>query len=317
MRNVPGPLRSALCIAAAFLAPAPSDAFTLDLPSNAVEAGQDARAADQILFPVGPRTGTGGQGLVAEGRIDRRAWILPESDATPFQILDPILDQLSALGFVPRYSCRDRECGGFDFRLALDLLPAPAMHVDLGDFRYITAQRESSAGAEVVSLVASRSETGGHLHLTIVSPQDADTVLQTTQTAATIATDVSADSDLASVLASAGRVVLADLEFRPGSSELGDGPFQTLDDLAAWLAANPEATVVLVGHSDNVGGLEDNIRLSERRAAAVVAALTNDFGVSGARLASRGVGYLSPIASNDTDEGRLRNRRVEVVIGAP
>lgn len=140
----------ALLLAALVLwAPGAATALTVNLPAGAVETGQDRRAADQVLLPVGPRDGAGGQGLMAEGRIERRAWSLPDSTATPFQILAPVIEQLEALGFKGRYACRDRDCGGFDFRLALDLLPAPAMYVDLGDFRYVAAEREGPSGLEI------------------------------------------------------------------------------------------------------------------------------------------------------------------------
>lgn len=291
-------------------------AITLDLPQNAEEAGADLRQADQIMLPVGPRNGPGGRGLIAEGRIDRRAWDLPDSTATPFQILSPVIDQLESSGFTTRYSCRDRECGGFDFLLALDLLPAPAMHVDLGDFRYITVERTTDAGPEVVSLVASRSTSGGHLHLTLVSPADAAESLRTSRTLPAEVT-LPEPAEFSNTLDNAGRAILSDLEFRPGSSELGDGPFPSLDDVAAWLTANPDRTLILVGHSDNIGSLEDNVRLSERRATAVATALIRDYAIDQQRLSARGVGYLAPIATNATPEGRRQNRRVEAVAEAP
>ena len=72
-----------------------------------------------------------------------------------------------------------------------------------------------------------------------------------------------------------------------------------------------------MGHSDNVGGLEDNIRLSEQRAPSVLRALTDGFDVPGSRLAAKGVGFLAPLASNATPEGRRLNRRVEAIIADP
>ena len=68
-----------------------------------------------------------------------------------------------------------------------------------------------------------------------------------------------------------------------------------------------------MGHTDNVGTHEYNIALSERRAAAVVRELTAKHGVAAARLKPAGVGMLSPVAPNDREEGRAKNRRVELV----
>ena len=77
--------------------------------------------------------------------------------------------------------------------------------------------------------------------------------------------------------------------------------------------AGPDAELNVVGHTDNVGGLDYNKDLSERRAASVVAYLTAQHGIDAARLTSIGAGMTSPIATNDTEEGRAKNRRVELV----
>jgi outer membrane protein OmpA-like peptidoglycan-associated protein len=69
----------------------------------------------------------------------------------------------------------------------------------------------------------------------------------------------------------------------------------------------------VVGHTDNVGGYEYNMGLSERRAAAVVKELTGKHGIQAARLKAAGAGPLAPVAPNDNDPGRAKNRRVELV----
>ena len=69
----------------------------------------------------------------------------------------------------------------------------------------------------------------------------------------------------------------------------------------------------MVGHTDNQGGLDYNMDLSRRRAGAVVAALTEQHGIAADRLRPAGVGPLAPAATNDTEEGRSLNRRVELV----
>lgn len=319
MRTVPRKpmLHVAAVVLTALFCCGSAAALTLDLPTSATETGQDVRSEDSLLFPTGPRSGGGGEGFVAEGRITRQAWLVPRAGVTPFQLLAPLRRQLEEQGFEVLYECRDRECGGFDFRLALDLLDAPAMHVDLGDFRYLAARRDEDAGVEAVSIVTSTSASGGHIHITRVAPADtADSFAARTEAADPVP-DPGADGSLAQRLERDGHVVLEGLTFRPGSSELGDGPFPALSELADWLMADPDRTIVLVGHSDNIGGLENNIRLSERRAASVAAMLVREFGIPRARISARGVGYLAPIAPNETEEGRRLNRRVEAVVGAP
>jgi outer membrane protein OmpA-like peptidoglycan-associated protein len=79
------------------------------------------------------------------------------------------------------------------------------------------------------------------------------------------------------------------------------------------LKQDPKLKLHVVGHTDSVGELKFNMDLSRRRADAVVKELTTKHGVASARLRSDGVGPLSPVASNKTDEGRAKNRRVELV----
>ncbi len=69
----------------------------------------------------------------------------------------------------------------------------------------------------------------------------------------------------------------------------------------------------MVGHTDNQGALEMNMDLSRRRADAGVKVLTTKYSVAAARLHALGDGPSSPVASNDTEEGRAKNRRVELV----
>lgn len=83
--------------------------------------------------------------------------------------------------------------------------------------------------------------------------------------------------------------------------------------MVEYLQGAPETGVYVVGHTDGVGGLDDNMELSRRRAEAVVEALVGH-GIEAARLTALGVGPAAPVASNATEEGRARNRRVELVV---
>ncbi len=87
----------------------------------------------------------------------------------------------------------------------------------------------------------------------------------------------------------------------------------TLREISRLLSANPALRLHVVGHTDSVGTVDYNMDLSRRRAEAVVQALTSDYGVSSGRLRAAGVGPLAPAAPNTTEEGRAKNRRVELV----
>lgn len=86
-----------------------------------------------------------------------------------------------------------------------------------------------------------------------------------------------------------------------------------LKEIVKLLQKEPALKVYVVGHTDNVGDVPFNLDLSRRRAAAVVHALVTDYGIAAGILDSFGAGPYSPCASNDREEGRSLNRRVELV----
>ncbi len=86
-----------------------------------------------------------------------------------------------------------------------------------------------------------------------------------------------------------------------------------MDDIAKLLHERPNLNLFVVGHTDNVGEFDFNLKLSKDRANAVVAALVRDYEVAVSRLSAHGVGPLSPKATNASDAGRGKNRRVELV----
>ena len=108
-------------------------------------------------------------------------------------------------------------------------------------------------------------------------------------------------------------LTLGDVLFDTGQAELKPGAMRTVDQLAEFMKNYPDRTVMIEGHTDNVGGAEMNQRLSERRAEAVRQALVAR-GISSQRIQVRGFGFNYPLASNATAEGRQQNRRVEVII---
>lgn len=247
-----------------------------------------------------------------EGAVRRTVYQLPNTARTSLQLIAPARSALEDDGYSIIFACADAACGGFDFRFQLDLLPEPDMHVDLGNYRYLLMQNEG-ASPHTVSLVASVSASAGFLHVTEVSDAILPEATATIRAPNTGSTPAPA-GDLIEELKGSGHTVLNDLEFRTGSTDLGDGPYPSLSVLAAWLGANPTARVVLVGHTDAVGSLDANTSLSQRRAAAVVERLVANFATNREQLQAAGAGYLSPVASNLSPEGRASNRRVEVVL---
>lgn len=110
-----------------------------------------------------------------------------------------------------------------------------------------------------------------------------------------------------------GHTAIYGIYFDTGKSTIKPESALAIGEIAKLLKAEPGLKIFLVGHTDNQGGVESNLKLSQDRGEAVLQALVRDHGIAGARLRSFGCGLFSPVASNDTDEGRAKNRRVELV----
>jgi K(+)-stimulated pyrophosphate-energized sodium pump len=101
------------------------------------------------------------------------------------------------------------------------------------------------------------------------------------------------------------------LNFESASTQLTPDSAGTVNQVAQVLRAYPNAQVQLVGNTDNTGTRESNQKLSEDRADAVKTMLVNQ-GVRPDRISTQGLGQDHPVAPNDTEEGRARNRRIEL-----
>jgi OOP family OmpA-OmpF porin len=113
-------------------------------------------------------------------------------------------------------------------------------------------------------------------------------------------------------LARDGRVALYSILFDTGRAEIKPESQPQVTELVSFMRSAPATKVLVVGHTDNQGALDYNLDLSRRRAQAVTAALAAQ-GIPAARMVPQGVGMAAPLASNDTDDGRAKNRRVELV----
>jgi len=301
-----------------WLAPFSAGAMTLEFPAAAIKTLDTAEPVESVAIPISVFSEGAVKTETAEGAVTVRAWKIPGGNLSTLQMITPLRDQLIELDFQMLVSCETDGCGGFDFRYSVDLLPEPDMHVDLGDFRYLAMRRDVvNASPEFVTLMVSRSVDTGFIQLTHVGQSDdSATTIAAPENTQIQQVDTTAPKILAlgELLVSAGRAPLDDLSFEIGSSRLGDQVFASLTELALYLNANPENTVALVGHTDAEGSLEANIALSKKRAASVLQRLVSDYGVSRGQLEAAGVGYLSPRSSNLTDEGRTKNRRVEVIL---
>ncbi|MCO4843481.1 MAG: OmpA family protein [Yoonia sp.] len=288
-------------------------AQSISFPSNAVLTRSIDSGLDSYAMPIGPWSDGAIPTKIVEGQLTQQAWRILATGLTTLQIVRPLREQIRNDGFEIVFECQDRDCGGYDFRFGTIVMPPPDIQVNLGDFRYLAAQKNGAEGPEILSVLASKSARAGYVQVTKIGPTGADI-------AAADAAPVRGNAlsttvgDMATDLSTKGRSILNGLTFETGSSKLASEQFAALQDLADFLASQPNIAVALVGHTDSSGSLDGNIVLSKRRAGSVLERLVSDYGVTRRQLDAQGMGYLAPIASNMTQEGRDANRRVEVII---
>ena len=196
--------------------------------------------------------------------------------------------------FVCNRPCTDANLGNFD-----DLLKARGLYLNYSaDNQYIAAQK----GNVYVSMFVNE----GGVWLFVIEQGQMDTGK----------IKVNGNSPIANALSQSGRVDVYGLTFDTGKSSLKPSSKATLTELSQILNDNPQLNLDVIGHTDNVGNPDSNLKLSQDRSEAVIAALSSDYGINPTRLNPIGKGQSQPISSNDTEKGKATNRRVEFVVQA-
>jgi OOP family OmpA-OmpF porin len=262
-------------------------------------------AYDEFTLPLSRSEGPNGMAKSQhlEGKITRIAYDAP-AGRTVLEIYRNYESALAKAGFQTLFSCvNDAGCGS----------QGPTMYAAKGaedwDWsagqRYISAKSPRTTGDAYVSLHVgqwSDLKRGPSLVLYVIEmkPMEGDLV---TADAATLAKDIT-DSGHSSVYG---------IYFDTAKAEIKPESEATLGEIAKLLQQDRTLKLLVVGHTDNVGSLASNMDLSKRRADAVVAALTARYSVAASRLSGQGAGPLAPVASNKSEDGRAKNRRVELV----
>lgn len=265
---------------------------------------------------AGSRTGPGFK--THEGRILLIYYKLPQGRST-LEVLRNFETSLKAKGFQVPFVCAtaDGTCfaggqpdAGYHLGTAVgDPLALPKLG---GDYvhnwfqqagRYLLARLDRPDGAVYAALYVGQSQDGNVAIVRVVETKEMETGKITFVNA----------SQMERAIADAGKIALYGILFDFDKDTLKPESKPTLDEIAKLLGAKPGLSLKIVGHTDNQGAADYNMDLSRRRAANVAAALIRDYGVDGGRLSSEGAGLTQPIASNDTEEGRTKNRRVELI----
>jgi OOP family OmpA-OmpF porin len=287
--------------------------------------GYQALAFDAFRLPTGPAERDADDAwqtpsvLALEGKITGFVYALPRGTAT-LEVFRNYQDALQAAGFAPLFACDDDQACGDGGILAQRVYVGShvmqngglrsAQAVTYGsEIHYLAAKRVAEGRETYVSLVvAQESNMGGNdqdsvsvvLHVIEPKPMGSSMVFVD---AAKMATDIAAS----------GHVTLYGLYFDTDSATVKPDSEPTLKEIAALLTREAGLKLYIVGHTDSQGGYDYNMGLSARRARAVAEVLAARFAIAPDRLHTAGVGLLAPIASNATDDGRAKNRRVELV----
>ncbi len=172
----------------------------------------------------------------------------------------------------------------------------------LFDTKELTTIRLSKGGNEVWFAVSTSNAPSGMFITMVVIEKQA------------MQQDVTVDANaMAHDLGETGRVAIYGILFDTGKSELKPESGLALIEIAKLLKTKSELKVYVVGHTDMAADLATNVKLSQARAQSVVNALVSQHGIASARLIAYGDGPYAPVASNKTEEGRAKNRRVELV----
>jgi outer membrane protein OmpA-like peptidoglycan-associated protein len=326
--------------------PGAADPAGLGRYAGALIVDHKVKAYDEIVLPISAleRVGddqvdrnnnalyAGKQQLALEGKLSRVVYVLPEG-RSPLEVLRNYQQLVAEKGGRNLYECKADTCGGnvasgathggseqgvINYVFPADQIStesfsnaACAVDSGLADLRY-GVTTFTAAGTEVhVAVLAFTLKDDLYCKaldgrtIAIVATLEAKAREQNMVTVKA--------SELARTIADSGKIALYGIHFDFDKADIKPESAPQLDEIAAMLRADGALRLMVVGHTDNQGAAAYNLDLSKRRADAVVAALTGRYGIAADRLLAQGMGSASPLASNDGEAGRAKNRRVELV----
>lgn len=305
----------------------------------------DTKDYDELKLPTGPLKPIADRGrrdthnnMVFEpaqskslqGRRTRLVYLLPENVA-PLQAVRNYQNEIAAKGGKTLFECKSEECGGDpgraseggggDQSLAMYLWPESnikdkhftnghcAQTSRISEQRYATLEiAKSNAFFSVLAYAGKDSNYCKAFSNRTIVVLDVIELKAMEQKMVTVKAE-----DMAQAINANGRIALYGLYFDTGKADVKPESKDTLDQIGKLLSISPALKLLVVGHTDNVGEFASNMDLSKRRADAVVAALASLYKIDRKRLTPVGVSFASPMAPNAGEEGRAKNRRVELV----
>lgn len=299
---------SAACVVASAQAEQASPTPAVDAPPGArvvASQHQDFATYPLITDRIAQRGGIKGNisaTRTVEGALAQVTYAL--ADVGLEKANNYYTQRLGRAGFDILYECDGADCGPTFERAS------PGYRVDSRRFRanpddqhYLAARKADSSGDVYAGVQITATNTG-------VSVQ-VDTLRVKPREIGAISVNA---AQMANDLDTKGRVALYGIFFSTDSTKVKAESRPTLSEIAKLMAERNKLRLLVIGHTDSSGSFDYNIDLSQRRAAAVVTALVDRYGVARDRLKPWGVGYAVPRASNNSDVGMAQNRRVELVV---
>ena len=270
--------------------------------TGSVITGYESKAFDAAKIQAAAfKDGRPADARTPQGKITRIAYRVPGPGPSILEVSHNFETQFGKGGFDTLLACDTDACGGIPFSEAIDALPIPQMWLDGFNFHYWSGHKSGAGGGETfASLIVSQNNDDITAELVVAEVGAVENKM----------VDAAA---MAKGLGESGHIALYGIYFDTNKATLKPESKPTLDQIAALLKGQPKLHVFIVGHTDNQGTLPYNLDLSKKRAAAVAGALVSGYGIPVGQMDTAGVGFLAPVGSNQTEDGRALNRRVELV----
>ncbi|HRE21354.1 MAG TPA: DUF4892 domain-containing protein [Rhabdaerophilum sp.] len=273
---------------------------------GSVIAFQKTRDYDEIRLPkarvASAKDLNDGNSLAAKGKAVRSLYRGP-IDRSSLEVVRNYEQRLRSQGFETVFICRTSECGGADLWFAVtEQLKGSGLPSNWENQTYLMARKKDASSDVVVAILS--VEQGNEVR-SLVDVVEAS-AMETNKIKVLDA------STLRSTLDSQGRAALYGITFEFNKADIRPESKLQIEQIVAYLKANPTVAAVITGHTDAKGAFEYNIDLSRKRAQSVIKALAAG-GIAASRLTPFGAGMASPVATNDTEAGQALNRRVEIV----
>jgi OOP family OmpA-OmpF porin len=268
-----------------------------------------------------------------EGPTTRIVYLIP-ADRTPLEVIRNYEEEIKKAGGNLLFQCKESDCGGDASRstgggggqmsLAMFLYPPERVAEQAHTTGHCSVAEHIAEQRYAAFELPSSNAHASVLAYRLVSPDKHDSCYPLNGRTVAVVDLVEAKareqkmvtvqaSEMAKAITETGRIALYGIFFDFNKADVKPDSKPTLEEMAKLLKQSRAMKVLVVGHTDNVGGFSSNMDLSQRRAAAVVNELAARHDVPEERMTPVGVSYSSPVASNKTDDGRAKNRRVELV----